>query len=89
MNEQLEMQNRVLQWHNYLRPILEKEEKMIEFDIHEYGTRILSCFESIGEQKLFKDLVGGIDKVEVARYYLSLLMMVFIYFFLINLFKLI
>ncbi|XP_060869795.1 uncharacterized protein LOC132944456 isoform X2 [Metopolophium dirhodum] len=76
MNEQLKMQNRVLQWHNNLRPILEKEEKLIEFDIHEYGTRILSCFKSIGEQKLFKDLVGGIDKVEVARYYLSLLMMI-------------
>lgn len=88
MNEQLEMQNRVLQWHNYLWPILEKEEKIIKFDIHEYGTRTLSCFESIGEQTFFKDLVGGIDKVEVARYYLSLLMMVFIYFFLVNLFNL-
>ncbi|CAI6361205.1 unnamed protein product [Macrosiphum euphorbiae] len=76
MNEQLEMQNRVQQWHDNLRPILEKEEKMIEFDVHEYGTRILSCFKSIGEQKLFKDLVGGLDKVEVARYYLSLLMMI-------------
>ncbi|XP_026806243.1 uncharacterized protein LOC113549233 isoform X2 [Rhopalosiphum maidis] len=76
MNEQLKMQKRVLEWHDNLRSILEKEEKMIEFDVHEYGTRILNCFESIGEQKLFKDLVGGIDKVEVARYYLSLLMMV-------------
>jgi len=81
MNEQLEMQNRVQQWHDNLRPILEKEEKMVEFDVHEYGTRILSCFKSIGEQKLFKDLVGGLDKVEVARYYLSLLMMVLIFFF--------
>ncbi|XP_060840521.1 uncharacterized protein LOC132921473 isoform X2 [Rhopalosiphum padi] len=76
MNEQLEMQKRVQEWHDNLRSILEKEEKMIEFDVHEYGTRILNCFDSIGEQKLFKDLVGGIDKVEVARYYLSLLMMV-------------
>jgi len=81
MNEQLEMQKRVLQWHDNLRPILEKEEKIIEFDVHEYGTRILSCFESIGEQKFFKELVGGINKVEVARYYLSLLMMVLIIIF--------
>jgi condensin-2 complex subunit H2 len=81
MNEQLEMQKRVQEWHDNLRSILEKEEKMIEFDVHEYGTRILNCFESIGEQKLFKDLVGGIDKVEVARYYLSLLMMVLIIIF--------
>lgn len=75
------MQKRVLQWHDNLRPILEKEENMIEFDVHEYGTRILSCFESIGEQKFFKELVGGINEVEVARYYLSLLMMVLIIIF--------
>lgn len=80
MIEQLEMRKRVQEWHDNLRPILEKEEKMIEFDVHEYGTRILSCFESIGEQILFKDLVGGMDKVEVARYYLSMLMMVLIFF---------
>lgn len=70
------MRKRVLEWHNKLRPILEKEEETSEFDVHEYGTRILNCFESIGEQKFFKDLVGGKDRVEVARYYLSLLMMV-------------
>lgn len=80
------MQRRVVEWHYKLKPILEKEEKMIEFDVHEYGTRILSCFESIGEQKLFTDLVGGLDEVEVARYYLSLLMMVFtIIFYIIHL----
>ncbi|XP_025201010.1 uncharacterized protein LOC112598686, partial [Melanaphis sacchari] len=76
MNDQLEMQKRVQEWHDKLRPILENEEKMIEFDVHKYGTHILSCFESIGEQKLFKNLVAGINKEEVARYYLSLLMMV-------------
>ncbi|KAE9535736.1 hypothetical protein AGLY_007637 [Aphis glycines] len=76
INEQLEMQKRVQEWHDSLRLILENEEKVIEFDVHEYGTRILSCFESVGEQRLFKDLVGGIEKVEVARYFLSLLMMV-------------
>ncbi|KAL5240379.1 hypothetical protein ACI65C_007789 [Semiaphis heraclei] len=76
INEHLEMRKRVLEWHNKLRPILEKEEETSEFDVHEYGTRILNCFESIGEQKFFKDLVGGKDRVEVARYYLSLLMMI-------------
>ncbi|CAI6365838.1 unnamed protein product [Macrosiphum euphorbiae] len=76
MNEQLKMRQRVQEWHNNLRPILEEEEKRIEFDVHEYGTRILSCFEFIGEKKLFGELVGGLDKEEVARYFLSLLMMV-------------
>ncbi|KAL5242117.1 hypothetical protein ACI65C_009527 [Semiaphis heraclei] len=76
MNEQLKMRQRVQEWHNNLRPILEEEEKRTEFDVHEYGTRILSCFEFIGEKKLFKELVGGLDKEEVARYFLSLLMMV-------------
>lgn len=81
INEQLEMQKRVQEWHDSLRLILENEEKVIEFDVHEYGTRILSCFESVGEQRLFKDLIGGIEKVEVARYFLSLLMMVLIIIF--------
>ncbi|XP_060838291.1 condensin-2 complex subunit H2-like isoform X1 [Rhopalosiphum padi] len=76
MNEQLKMRQRVQEWHNNLRPILEEEEKRTEFDVHEYGTRILSCFEFIGEKKLFRELVGGLDKEEVARYFLSLLMMV-------------
>lgn len=76
MNEQLKMRQRVQEWHNNLRPILEEEEKRTEFDVHEYGTRILNCFELIGEKKLFGELVGGLDKEEVARYFLSLLMMV-------------
>lgn len=76
MNEQLEMRKRVQEWHTNLRPILEDEEKRIEYDVHEYGSNILSCFEFIGEKKLFRELVGGLDKEEVSRYFLSLLMMV-------------
>lgn len=70
------MLTRVHQWHDNLRPILEEEEKRTEFDIHEYGTRLLNCFESIGEQKTFKELIGGLPQEEVSRYFLSILMMV-------------
>lgn len=76
MNEQLEMRKRVQAWHDNLRPILEEEEERTAFDIHEYGTRLLNCFNSIGEQIPFKDLVGGLEQEEVARYFLSTLMMV-------------
>lgn len=76
MNEQLEMRKRVQAWHDNLRPILAEEEKRTAFDIHEYGTRVLNSFNSVGEQKSFKDLVGGLGQEEVARYFLSTLMMV-------------
>lgn len=76
MEEQLEMRKRVQTWHDNLRPILEAEEKRNAFDIHEYGTRILNCFESKGDCKSFKDLVGGQQQEEVARFFLSTLMMV-------------
>lgn len=77
MNEQLEMRKRVQAWHDNLRPILAEEEKRTAFDIHEYGTRMLNCFKSVGEQISFKNLVGGLEQEEVARYFLSTLMMVF------------
>lgn len=73
------MLKRVQKWHENLRPILEEEEKRTEFDIHEYGTRLLNCFKSIGEQKTFKELIGlveGFAQEEVSRYFLSTLMMV-------------
>jgi len=76
MNEQLEMRKRVQAWHDNIRPILEEEEKRTDFDIHQYGTEMLDCFQSIGEQKSFEDLVGGLKEEEVARYFLSTLMMV-------------
>lgn len=76
MNEQLEMRKRVQVWHDNLRPVLEEEEKRTAFDIHEYGTRLLNCFETKGDQKSFKELAGGLEQEEVARYFLSTLMMV-------------
>jgi len=76
MDEQLEMRKRVQVWHDNLRPILELEEKRNEFDIHEYGTEVLDCFENIGEKKSLKDLVGGLEEEEISRFFLSTLMMV-------------
>lgn len=76
MNEQLEMRKRVEDWHDKLRPILADEERRTVFDVHEYGTRVLNCFQFIGQQKSFKDLVRGLCQEEVSRYFLSILMMV-------------
>jgi len=74
------MQKRVQTWHDKIRPVLEEEEKKTNFDIHQYGTEVLDCFQLIGEQKSFKDLVGGLKEEEVARYFLSTLMMVINYY---------
>lgn len=76
MNQQLVIQKQIQDWHDKLRPLLEEEIKKSVYDIHEYGTVVLSCFKSIGEQKSFNDLFGGLNKEEVARYYLSILTMV-------------
>jgi len=75
MNEQLEMRKRVQIWHGNLRPILELEEKRNEFDIHEYGTDVIVCFENIGEKKSLEDLVGGLEE-KISRFFLPTLMMI-------------
>ncbi|XP_050534799.1 condensin-2 complex subunit H2 isoform X2 [Daktulosphaira vitifoliae] len=75
MNEQLEMRKRVQAWHDNLRPILEDEERRTAFDIHDYGTKVLNCFNTKGEKKSFEQLVSGQKQGEVARFFLSSLML--------------
>ncbi|XP_050528284.1 uncharacterized protein LOC126898363 isoform X1 [Daktulosphaira vitifoliae] len=75
MDEQLKMCNRVQAWHEILWPILENEERKTPFNVHDYGTKILNCFNSKGEKKSFEQLVSGLKQEEVARYFLSTLML--------------
>lgn len=70
------MAYRVQLWHDKLRILLEQETKRSNFDVHEYGTRILNCFQTKGEQKSFSELVRGQKQEEVARIFLSILIMV-------------
>lgn len=78
MNEDdSEMRKRIQDWHDTIGPILEKEEEeKVAFDVHVYGTRLLNCFRTIGEKKTFKELAGGLNQEETARYFLATIMMV-------------
>lgn len=80
-----ELAKRVRLWHESLTPILEEVEKRGDFDVHDYGTKILSEFEDIsgtdGDGKSakttlnFKHFVAGKSKEEAARVFLSSLML--------------
>lgn len=71
------LRNRVQAWHENIRPIIEEdEEQRTAYDVHAYGARILDRFTHVGEQKSFDDLFAGMEREEVARYFLSILMLV-------------
>ncbi|XP_018571748.1 uncharacterized protein LOC108911323 [Anoplophora glabripennis] len=64
-----EAQARVEEWRNTINPIL-KNLKEHDFDIHEYGSRIIDGME-INESKLFRNVVQGKSSAEVVRYFIS------------------
>lgn len=71
------MRNRIQAWHECVRPILEEDEEQRNvFDVDVYGTLIINRFTHVGEQKSFDELFAGMEKEEVARYFLSILMLV-------------
>ncbi|KAF0297809.1 Condensin-2 complex subunit H2 [Amphibalanus amphitrite] len=72
-----ELSRRVARWQETVLPRLEREEKRSEFNIHDYGSRILERFPE-GSAKTtvaFADIVKGEEAPEVARYLLSSLML--------------
>ncbi|MPC29539.1 Condensin-2 complex subunit H2 [Portunus trituberculatus] len=73
-----ELEKRVNHWRKIVTPKLQAEEARTEFDIHRYGSKILSHFPSDGRKQTipFKQLmVGEEDPREVARFFLSSLML--------------
>jgi len=89
--ESTDLAKRVNRWHQSIGPRLERVEKRGNFDIHRYGTRILEQFpaaagndddnDETSRQKQakttlrFADVVQGQEKEEVARFFLSSLML--------------
>ena len=72
-----ELAKRVRAWHDALGPKLEAVEKRGDFDIHEYGTKILNKFPE-GSRKTtidFQDVIDGDTPEEVSRLFLSSLML--------------
>jgi len=75
--ESTDLARRVSRWHESVRPRLEAVERRRAFDVHGYGSKIISHFPS-GERKTtlaFRDAVDGQDREEVCRYFLSTLML--------------
>ncbi|KAG0716131.1 Condensin-2 complex subunit H2 [Chionoecetes opilio] len=73
-----ELERRVNVWRKTVTPKLQAEEARTEFDIHRYGSQILGHFPSDGRKQTiaFNQLmVGKDDPREVARYFLSSLML--------------
>ncbi|KAL1506492.1 hypothetical protein ABEB36_005848 [Hypothenemus hampei] len=63
------MKARVADWQNYILPKLKQLDEN-DFDIHEYGAKILNKV-NVNESKPFSDIVGGQSASEVVRYFVS------------------
>lgn len=60
---------RVEEWRTLITPILSNLKEK-DFDIHEYGSKIMENME-INEKRFFKHIVYGKTSVEVVRYFIS------------------
>lgn len=69
---------KVSAWHDSIRPHLEREEGRTNFDIHEYGSKILQKFPaSHAKMSLtFGECVQNEARDEIPRYFLSSLLLV-------------
>lgn len=71
-----DLARKVSAWHEMIAPRLELVEQRSEFDIHAYGTQILNTFGGRpGAVRSFGELMVGRPREEVARYFLSSLML--------------
>lgn len=55
------------------------DKKESDFDIHAYGSEIISTFSHVGETVSFAELAGGLKREEVSKHFLSVLMLVCIF----------
>jgi condensin-2 complex subunit H2 len=65
----------VQQWEKRIAPKLEEENSRRPFDVHQYGSEILARFQRVNDQYTFDQLMGGEQRYERCRYFLSSLMM--------------
>uniref|UniRef100_A0A0A9W646 Condensin-2 complex subunit H2 n=1 Tax=Lygus hesperus TaxID=30085 RepID=A0A0A9W646_LYGHE len=76
-NRATEVAKRVAAWHESIMPVLDAAESRSKFDVHEYGSRILTVFPD-GDHKSFRpfrNVVVEQPKNEICRYFLSTLML--------------
>uniref|UniRef100_T1JP48 Condensin-2 complex subunit H2 n=1 Tax=Strigamia maritima TaxID=126957 RepID=T1JP48_STRMM len=68
-----ELAKRVQEWEERIVPILEHEEEMEPFDIHQYGSKVLNRFSFNNRKQTltFRKIVEKEEKREVARFFLA------------------
>nr|XP_015207853.1 PREDICTED: condensin-2 complex subunit H2 isoform X1 [Lepisosteus oculatus] len=62
---------KIKEWENKMGPHLTAQEERLAFDIHDYGGKIISAFDSVGERRTFASIVKGKEEYEVCRYMLA------------------
>lgn len=72
IKENQDSQKRVKEWKSFIDSKLERVEQQSDFDIHEYGTKIIDDMR-LQETKKFRDIVQGRNPGEVAKYFLATL----------------
>ncbi|KAF6213898.1 hypothetical protein GE061_011623 [Apolygus lucorum] len=72
-----EVAKRVAAWHESIMPVLDAAESRSQFDVHEYGSRILTSFPDDDHKSFrpFRSVVVEQPKNEICRYFLSTLML--------------
>ncbi|XP_072258081.1 condensin-2 complex subunit H2-like [Pyxicephalus adspersus] len=62
---------RVREWEDKMGPQLQEQEERGSFDIHDYGDRLVSQFNQVGEWRSFASLMAHREPFEVCRYMLA------------------
>ncbi|XP_077328886.1 condensin-2 complex subunit H2 [Lithobates pipiens] len=62
---------RVREWEDKMGPQLQEQEERGAFDIHDYGDRLVSQYNQVGEWHTFASLMAHREPYEVCRYMLA------------------
>uniref|UniRef100_A0A8C8YX71 Condensin-2 complex subunit H2 n=1 Tax=Prolemur simus TaxID=1328070 RepID=A0A8C8YX71_PROSS len=65
--QETELSQRVREWEDTVRPLLQEQEEHLPFDIHTYGDQVVSQFPQLNEWCPFAKLVAGQPAFEVCR----------------------
>nr|XP_057921773.1 condensin-2 complex subunit H2 [Doryrhamphus excisus] len=65
------LSRRVKDWEDKLQPQLCLQEQRVPFDIHQYGDRIVSALNTVGQRHSFSSIVSGLDNLEACKFLLA------------------
>ncbi|XP_068442394.1 condensin-2 complex subunit H2 [Clinocottus analis] len=65
------LSRRVKDWEDKIRPELVLQEQRSVFDIHDYGDRIVSALNAVGQRRNFSSIVSGLHNYEACKYLLA------------------